>query len=98
THIKTESLPRERLAGAGEFAEILNKDLCGAENVIGRLRWLGDGDRFHADALSATHQLLYVMEGEGTITLNGEHYDVGAGAGIYLGPDETASIGHRGAV
>lgn len=97
THIRTESLPRTRVEGAGEVAEVLNKDLCGAENVAGRLRWLDAGDRFEADALAATHQLLYLMEGNGTITLNGEDYDVAKGAGIYLGPDETASIRHRGA-
>ena len=96
THIRTEDLPRKRTEGAGELAEILNKELCGAENVAGRLRWLDAGDRFEAEALSATHQLVYLMEGNGTITLNGEDYDVAKGAGIYLGPDETASIRHRG--
>ena len=96
THIRTESLPRKRVEGAGEIAEILNKALCGAENVAGQLRWLDAGDRFDAEALAATHQLVYVMEGAGTITLNGEDYAVGKGAGIYLGPGETAGISHRG--
>jgi quercetin dioxygenase-like cupin family protein len=96
THIDTNSLPRTSLNGQGEFAEILNNRLCGAKNVTGLLRWLKPGERFNAEALAQTHQLLYLMEGEGTITLDGKDYEVGKGAGIYLGPSETASIGQRG--
>ncbi len=32
------------------------------------------------------------MEGNGTIRLEGKDYEVGKGAGVYLGPKETASI------
>lgn len=96
THIDTNAVPRKHLNGQGEVAEILNKELCGAENVTGMLRWLGARDEYAADALEETHQLLYLMEGEGTITLDGKRYDVAKGAGIYLGPSETASISHRG--
>jgi hypothetical protein len=32
------------------------------------------------------------MDGKGSITLNGKDYDVGKGAGVYLAPDEAASI------
>ena len=96
TLIKTNSQPRTRLNGQGEVAAILNKELCGAENVVGELRWLAAGERFDAKQLADTHQLIYLMEGEGTISLNGEDYDVVKGAGIYLGPTETASISQRG--
>jgi quercetin dioxygenase-like cupin family protein len=96
THIDTNSIPRKRINGHGEVAEILNKDLCGAENVLGMLRWLKDGENFTAEPMDGTHQLIYLMEGEGTITLDGKPYDVSKGAGIYLGPTESASIAHRG--
>jgi quercetin dioxygenase-like cupin family protein len=96
TLIKTTSLPRTRLNGQGEVAAILNRQLCGAENVTGMLRWLGAGEHFDAEQLADTHQLIYLMEGEGTISLNNEDYDVGKGAGIYLGPSETASFRQRG--
>lgn len=96
THIDTNAVPRTRINGQGEVAEILNNELCGAENVTGMLRWLQAGDEYAADALDETHQLLYLMEGEGTITLDGKSYDVVKGAGIYLGPSETASISQRG--
>lgn len=96
THIHTNSIPRSKLDGQGEVAEILNKELCGAENVVGKLHWLRAGERLEAEALENTHQLLYLMEGEGTIHLEGKDYDVAKGAGIYLGPSETASITHRG--
>lgn len=96
THIHTNSIPRTALDGQGEVAEILNKQLCGAENVVGKLHWLSDGERLEADALSETHQLLYLMEGEGTIRLEDKDYEVAKGAGIYLGPSETARISHRG--
>ena len=96
THIDTTSLPRTNLNGQGEVAEILNNELCGAENVVGMLRWLSTGDRFSAEALADTHQLIYLMEGEGVINLEAKDYDVGKGAGIYLGPSESASITHRG--
>jgi hypothetical protein len=96
THIHTLTLPRKDLGAQGEVAEILNKQLCGAENVAGTLRWLERGERFDAQPLAATHQLIYLMEGQGAIQLNGKNYDVAKGAGIYLGPSETASISHRG--
>lgn len=97
THINTASIPRKDLGLKGEVAEILNKELCGAENVLGALRWLDRGERFSAEALAGTHQLLYLMEGEGVIELDNKSYDVKKGAGIYLGPSETASISHAGA-
>ena len=38
------------------------------------------------------HQLIYLMEGKGRVRLDGKDYDVEKGAGIYLGPTETAAI------
>lgn len=96
TLIHTNDIPRRDLDGQGQAAEILNKALCGAENVQGTLRWLGGGDRFDAEPLADTHQLIYLMEGRGVIHLNGSDYDVEKGAGIYLGPAESAGISHRG--
>jgi hypothetical protein len=96
THIHTNSIPRIDLAGQGEVADILNRELCGAENVVGKLRWLGEGERFTAAPLEDTHQLIYLMEGEGVIDLDKKSYEVKKGAGIYLGPKETASIAHAG--
>lgn len=96
THIDTNTIPRVRNGSQGEMAEILNKDLCGAENVVGTLRWLGAGDSFATEALADTHQLLYLMEGEGVIELGDKPYDVGKGAGVYLEPLETATIRQAG--
>jgi glyoxylate utilization-related uncharacterized protein len=96
TLIHTNDIPRSKANGQGEVADILTKELCGAENVVGKLRWLHAGDRFEAGALEQTHQLVYLMEGEGTITLNGKDYDVAEGAGIYLGPSESAAVRSRG--
>jgi mannose-6-phosphate isomerase-like protein (cupin superfamily) len=81
----------------GEVAEIVNKALCGAEDVTAMLRWLGAGERLDAAPRAATHQLIYLMEGDGVITLEGKDYEVARGAGIYLGPDESAAISHAGA-
>ena len=92
TFIHTADCARSRVAGAGEVAEILNPQLCGAKNVLGMLRWLSGDDRLAPAPKAATHQLLYLMEGEGVITLNGKDYAVGRGAGVYLGPNETATI------
>jgi quercetin dioxygenase-like cupin family protein len=97
THIDTNSIPRIDLSGQGQMAEILNEGLCGAKNVVGALRWLDKGDRFAAEKLSDTHQLIYLMEGEGVIRLENKDYAVKKGAGIYLGPQETATISHTGA-
>jgi hypothetical protein len=96
TRIRTNSIPRKDLNGRGEAAEILNKALCGAENVVGTLRWLEGSERFDAEQLADTHQLIYLMEGSGVIHLNGEDYPVEKGAGIYLGPSETAGVSHGG--
>jgi quercetin dioxygenase-like cupin family protein len=90
TFIDTNSLPREKAEG-GEFAEILNARLAGANNVLGLLRWIEPGEQFHVDPIDK-HQLIYLMEGQGRIRLEGKEYDVRKGAGVYLGPSESASI------
>ncbi len=96
TYIDSNTIPRTPIAGAGEFAEILNNDLCGAKNVVATLRWLSPGDRLDARSDPNTHQLLYLMEGEATITLDATDHRVANGAGIYLGPSESARIAHAG--
>ena len=90
TFIDTNKLPRKRSA-QGEVTEVLNRDLCGAKNVVAALRWLKSGEKFEAEA-SDKHQLLYLMEGEGNIRLDNKNYDVSKGAGVYLGPSESATI------
>jgi hypothetical protein len=92
TFIETGKCARRAVPGAGEVAEIVNRALCGAENEVVMLRWLKGGNRLNADALKDTHQLIYLMEGKGVITLAGKDYDVARGAGIYLGPSEAASV------
>jgi quercetin dioxygenase-like cupin family protein len=90
TFIDTNKLPRNKMA-EGEFTEVLNRDLCGAKNVVAALRWLKSGEKFSAEA-SNKHQLLYLMEGKGTIHLENHGYEVSKGAGVYLAPSETATI------
>ncbi len=99
TFIKTGDCARVALPGGhGQVAEILNQDLCGAKNVLGMLRWLEHGETFEAQPRADTHQLVYLMDGEGEITLDRREYAAGKGAGIYLGPNEAASIRHAGAM
>ena len=95
TYIDTNKLPRTRVAGSGEVTEVLNNALCGAQNVLGMLRWLTNGESLEARS-DGKNQLLYLMEGEGTITLNGKDHRVAKGAGIYLGPSESARITQAG--
>lgn len=98
TLIHTTDCARTTLdSDRGEVAEIINKELCGAEDVTGLFRWLDTGNRFDADSLADTHQLLYLIEGDGTIELEGKSYEVAQGAGVYLAPTETAGITQRGA-
>jgi quercetin dioxygenase-like cupin family protein len=91
TFIDTNKLPRKAVPGAGEVTEVLNRALCGAKNVLGSLRWLKTGEKFKAEA-SDKHQLIYLMDGRGRIELDNKNYEVTKGAGVYLGPSETASI------
>ena len=91
TFIDTNKLPRKATPGAGEVTEVLNQALCGAKNVLASLRWLKSGDKFKAEA-SSKHQLIYLMDGKGRIKLNNKDYDVTKGAGVYLGPSETATL------
>lgn len=91
TFIDTNRIPRSSTKGEGEFAEILNGAICGAKNGVGSLRWLRAGERF-SPSDSDKHQLIYVMEGNGEITLEGKSYGVDKGGGIYLAPTETATI------
>lgn len=90
TFIDTNELPRVKTP-QGEFSEILNNALCGARNVLGMLRWVNSGQQFTPDVVNK-HQLIYLMEGKGKIRLEGKDYDVTKGAGVYLGPSETATI------
>ena len=71
----------------------MNEAIAGAKNVVVELRWLEPGQTFKPEILDK-HQLIYFMEGAGKIKINleGKDYEVGRGAGIYLGPKETASI------
>src|SRR5438552_7344270 len=96
TYIDTNRLPHTRIPGEGEVVEILNRELCGAKNVVGRLHWLDPGEHVEARSDGRTHHLLYLMEGEGTITLDGKAHEVAKGAGVYLDPTESARIAHRG--
>jgi len=91
TFIDTNKLPKNVSAGQGEVTEVLNEALCKAKNVHGSLRWLKSAETFKPNAISK-HQLIYLMEGKGRIRLNNRDYDVEKGAGIYLGPTETATI------
>ena len=90
TFIDTNTLPRVKTP-EGEVTEVLNNALQGAKNVLGTLRWLKSGEEFHA-APQEKHQLIYLMEGNGTIHLEDKDYEVPRGAGVYLGPSETATI------
>jgi len=96
TYIDTNKLPHTRTPGSGEFVEVLNNALCGAKNVVGSLRWLNSGEKYEAASDAKTNQLLYLMEGEATITLDGKDHQVAKGNGIYLGPTERARIAQRG--
>jgi len=88
--VDTNTLPKVSTP-QGEFTEILNSSLVGAKNVLGVLRWIRPGESFKADA-GSKHQLLYLMEGAGTINLENKNHEVSKGMGIYLGPSETATI------
>ena len=90
TFIDTNKLPRVQ-SPQGEFTEILNEQLVGAKNVVGTLRWLPSGETFTPETVSK-HQLVYLMEGSGRIRLADQDYQVSKGAGVYLGPSETATI------
>ena len=91
TFIDTNSLPRTLSAGGGEATEILNDALCGAKNAVGTLRWLKSDQKYLVDKCDK-HQLIYLMEGNGSIVLENRSYAVAKGAGVYLGPSETATF------
>ena len=90
TLIDTNQLPRKQ-TDEGELTVVLDRDLCGAQNVVASLRWLKPGEKFEAEA-SNKHQLLYLLEGKGSVRLDNKDYDLSKGAGVYLGPRESATI------
>jgi glyoxylate utilization-related uncharacterized protein len=92
TFIDTDNIPHAKIPGSGEFAEILNKELCGAENVVGSLRWLHPGEKLDVRSDKNTHQLVYLMQGEATITLDSREHNVQKGGGVYVGPTESVAI------
>jgi glyoxylate utilization-related uncharacterized protein len=96
TYIDTNALPQTRVAGAGEMTEVLNNQLAGAKNVVATVHWLNREDSLDAGEPDC-HHLIYLMEGAATIALNGANHQLEKGAGVYLGPSETAHISHAGA-
>jgi glyoxylate utilization-related uncharacterized protein len=95
TYIDTDECRKIKLPGRqGTVAEIVSRDICGAKNVIGLLRWLGHGESFEAGVLEDKHQLIYVIEGEGVVTLTAKEYSISKGDGVYLAPTESAGIRH----
>jgi hypothetical protein len=90
TFIDTTKLPRVKTP-YGESTEVLNNAMVGAKNVLGEVHYLNAGEQFAA-APQDKHQLIYLMAGAGSIDLEGKNYDVPRGAGVYLGPNETAVI------
>jgi glyoxylate utilization-related uncharacterized protein len=96
TFIDTNKIPHSKLSGAGEFAEVLNGQLCGAKNVVGSLRWLNPGEKLDVRSDANTHQLVYLMQGEATITMDSKDHEVKKGAGVYVGPSEIVTIKQAG--
>jgi len=88
--IDTNKLPRVKMP-EGEATEVLNEQLAGAKNVRGTLRWLKSGEKYKTDS-SDKHQLLYLMDGKGSISLENKEHQVAKGMGVYLGPSETATF------
>jgi hypothetical protein len=82
--------------GHGEVAEILSVSLCGAHNVHGSVRRLQPVESFEPERVDR-HQLIYLMDGRGSIRLDPKSYDVERGAGVYIGPRETAASQRRSA-
>jgi glyoxylate utilization-related uncharacterized protein len=97
TYIDTNKVPHTKLPGSGEFAEILNDKLCGAKNVVGSLRWLHPGEELDVRSDKNTHQLVYLMQGEATITMDSKDHSVRKGAGVYVGPSESVTVKQSGA-
>jgi glyoxylate utilization-related uncharacterized protein len=94
--LDSAKLPRTKLPGSGEFTHILSPDVCGAKNFGGTLRWLQSGDVLNARPEKNSHQLLYLIEGEATITVDSKDHPARKGSGVYLGPSESATIKHTG--
>jgi glyoxylate utilization-related uncharacterized protein len=94
--LDSAKLPRTNLPGAGEFTHIISPDVCGAKNFGSTLRWLRSGDSLDARPEKNSHQLLYLIEGEATITVDSREHSARKGSGVYLGPSEGATITHKG--
>ena len=90
TFIDTNKLAKKASAGQGEVTEVLNEVLCGAPNVRGSLRWSNRRDVQAGCNQSAPAHLSHGRQGQNR--LNNRDYNVEKGAGIYLGPAETATI------
>ena len=65
-------------------------DLSNTSNVGTMIDIMASGTSFAR--LNDAAELIYVMDGEATISLEQKEYAVKKGAGVYLGPQETATI------
>jgi len=96
TFIDTNEIAAVKRPGSGEYAEILNRELCGAKNVVVSLHWLHSGEKLEVRSDANTHHLVYAMEGEAAITLDSKDHLVKKGSGVYVGPSESATIKQAG--
>ena len=65
--------------------------------MVGSLRWLNPGEKLEVRSdKENTHQLVYLMQGEATITLDSKNHNVRKGSGVYVGPSETVAIKQAG--
>jgi mannose-6-phosphate isomerase-like protein (cupin superfamily) len=63
---------------------------------VGSLRWLHPGEKLDVRSDKNTHQLVYLMQGEATITLDSKDHNVRKGSGVYVGPSESVAIKQSG--
>jgi mannose-6-phosphate isomerase-like protein (cupin superfamily) len=63
---------------------------------VGSLRWLHAGEKLDVRSDKNTHQLVYLMQGEATITLDSKDHNVRKGSGVYVGPSESVAIKQSG--
>lgn len=96
-YIKSAECPEVTLPdNRGSAREIMNRVLCGAETGVATIRTLSAGQATDLDPLPTSKQLVYIIEGAATVSLNGTNYPVGPGAGLYLEENEGAALAQDG--
>jgi mannose-6-phosphate isomerase-like protein (cupin superfamily) len=77
--------------GNQRLARLIGDDNCGAKTLSAGMYWLAPGQRTIVDVHPGTEEIYYVVQGKGTLILDGVAGEVRGGMAVHI----PAGVGHQ---